>query len=231
MAQPTLVQKNYTATDCKAIDEEQRIVDHAISDDAEDRDGDDIALDAWDTTNYLRNPVVCESHSTQPAIGKCIAIYTQGNQLRAKTQFAPTDRGKMYYELYKGGYMNAFSVSFIPSEMKPKSNHGMHISKAELLEYSCVVIPANPRATKGLEDDPMEKSGAVLNKSNAEMIKQAMEQLKQASELLDKVLQSAEDEPPADNPPNPKDNPAPKDDQPEDVKSLLFEALKFDPQG
>ena len=227
---PQPLQKNYLATD-KAIDEEQRIIDHAISDDAEDRDGDDITLDAWQTDNYMRNPVVCEAHnSCEPAIGKCISLYKQGNQLRAKTQFAPTERGLMFFELYKGGYMNAFSVSFIPKAMEPKGSlgRGKHITECELLEYSCVVVPANPRATKGLEDEATDKTGAVLNKSNAEMIKQAVDQLKLATDLLAKVLQSAEpeDDPAAANdPPNP-DNPTPKDEQPEDLNSMLLTALK-----
>lgn len=190
---------------------ERMIIDHAISDDAEDRDGDDISMDAWQTDNYLRNPIVLEGHnSALPAIGKCIELYKAGNQLRAKTEFAPTERGKMFYELYKGGFMGAFSVGFIADEYTPKgSGRGAHISKCELLEYSCVTVPANPRALKGVEYD--EKSGAVISKGN-------LDKLKQAQALLAEVVKSAEPE---------DDDETDEDDETEkDLKALLFDALK-----
>lgn len=190
---------------------ERMIIDHAISDDAEDRDGDDIAMDAWQTDNYLRNPIVLEGHnSTLPAIGKCLELYKAGNQLRAKTEFAPTERGKMYYELYKGGFMGAFSVGFIADEYTPKGGgRGAHISKCELLEYSCVTVPANPRALKGLEYDA--KSGAVISKGN-------LDKLKQAQALINEVVKSAE----------PEEQDEPEGEEDDDLKALLYGALKGD---
>lgn len=227
MKQNVKAHKSYFSTDCKSEDDAQMVIDHAISDDVEDRDGDDIMLDAWDTENYLRNPVVCEAHNQgQPVIGKCIAIYKQGNQLRAKTQFAPTERGKMFYELYKGGFMSAFSVGFIPKSMEPKNNaRGMHITGCELLEYSCVAVPSNPRATKEMDEETLEKSGAVMSKANLAL-------LKQASELLSQVIQNAEgekldDEPGDDLEKGVKGDPQKADEpEPATLENMLLEALK-----
>lgn len=197
------------AASIKSIDEENMIIDHAISDDAEDRDGDDIALDAWQTDNYMRNPVVLDAHDyTNPAIGKCIALYKEGNQLRAKTQFAPTERGKTYFELYKGGFMSAFSVGFIPFDVAPKGQRGCHVTSCELLEYSCVPVPANPRALKRFDAD--EKRGAVLNKANLDL-------LRQAADLINQVIRSADAE---------EDGEAENEETTDDPKALLYFALK-----
>lgn len=222
MKENTKALKSYFSTDCKSENDEQMIIDHAISDNQEDRDGDDIMLEAWDTENYMRNPVVCEAHNqSQPVIGKCLTIYKQGDQLRAKTQFAPTERGKMFYQLYKDGFMSAFSVGFIPKSMEPKSNsRGMHITGCELLEYSCVTVPSNPRATKDLDEEEREKSGAVLNKSN-------MALLKQAGELISQVIKNAQGEQSDDEPEDDADaDPEKQHEEPKNLKNLLLEALK-----
>lgn len=176
----------------------------------EDRDGDDISLDGWDTENYMRNPVVLEAHDMCGLpIGKCIALYRQGNQLRAKTQFANTERGKLLYELYRDGFMSAFSVGFMPREYEPKGALGYHITACELLEYSCVAVPANPRALKAMEEAEA-KRGAVLSKSN-------LDKLEQAVSLLEDVIQSAEN---AES--DPEDDP----EEDGDLKSLLLRALQ-----
>lgn len=183
------------------------VIDHAISDDGEDRDGDDITLDAWQTDNFMRNPVVLEAHnSVGVPVGKCIALYREGNQLRAKTQFAPTERGRMLYELYKDGFMSAFSVGFMATEYEPKGQRGYHFTACELLEYSCVAVPANPRALKVL-DDAKQKQGMVLGKSS-------LDKLRQAADLIGEVIQSAEDAP--------EDDPAGDED---DLKAMLMGAL------
>lgn len=198
-------------------DPESMIIDHAISDEAEDRDGDVILLDAWETANFLQNPVVLDAHSQEaPPIGRCIELYKDGSQLRAKTQFAPTERGKMYYELYKNGFMRAFSVGFVPMQTEARGDKGYLIKSCELLEYSCVSVPANPRALKQalakLQEPEVEKRGAVINKSN-------MDKLRQMQQLLNEILESAERETEED--PEPEG----EEDVPETLENILLGGL------
>lgn len=140
--------KEFTSV-VKILDEENMILDHCVSDDQPDRVGDDIDQKGWDTKNYMMNPVVLDGHDySKPPVGKCLSLYTKDNQLRAKTQFAPTEEGKKYFQLYKSGFMSAFSVGFIPKEYDINKTGGYHMKKQELLEYSVVSVPCNPRAIK-----------------------------------------------------------------------------------
>jgi hypothetical protein len=95
----------------KVLDDDLMIIDHCISDNLPDRVGDDLPLEGWETDNFMMNPVVLDIHEySKPPVGKSLGIYYTGNQMRAKTQFAPTEEGKKYYSLYKGGFMAALSV-------------------------------------------------------------------------------------------------------------------------
>jgi hypothetical protein len=143
-------------------DEAKMIIDHCISDSLPDRVDDVMNTEGWETSNYLANPVVLENHDyALPAVGKCLKLYIKENQLRAVTQFADTEKGKMYYNLYKNDFQRAFSVGFNPIEYKPNKSGGYDYIKQELLEYSCVTVPCNPRATKNLK---MEASNMDLEK-------------------------------------------------------------------
>jgi HK97 family phage prohead protease len=139
-----------------------------------DRDHEIIAHNAWDLENYEKNSVLLWAHDyTKPPIGKVMWIKQQKNGLKFKPQFASTEMGREIYELYKDGFMNTFSVGFIPNEWEDdedKAKEGEFFNKplrtytdVELLEISCVPVPACPDAlvdrykkgmikTKGLRD-------------------------------------------------------------------------------
>lgn len=162
----------------KVVDDNEMTIDHCISDGTEDRVGDDINQKGWIIKDYMLNPVVLDGHNySKPPIGKCLKLYQQGNQTRAVTKFAPTDEGKKYFQLYKSGFMSAFSVGFIPKEFEPNKFGGYHMEKQELLEYSVVTVPCNPRAIKsylkeiGGEDMKKEEIDALISKSVDESIK------------------------------------------------------------
>lgn len=186
-----ITKEMYTKT--KVLDEENMTLDHCISDDVEDRVGDDIDQKGWITNSYLQNPVVLDCHNyDRPPIGKCLKLYLQGNQTRAITQFAPTDEGKKYFQLYKSGFMSAFSVGFIPKEFEPNKYGGYHMKKQELLEYSVVTVPCNPRAIKsylkemgGEVDMKKEDIEQLINKSVDETLKTVKEAHKKELEKKD----------------------------------------------
>ncbi len=158
------------------IEPEERAVISTISTAAVDRDKEVVLPQGADLKNYRKNPVVLWAHqSTTPPIGKMAWIKTDKNKgLIAKTIFAETDRANEVYELYKGGFLKAFSIGFMSRESRePKEqdlkNHPewaevrrIH-SKWELFEYSAVPVPSNPEAlaiavNKGMElSDELKK--------------------------------------------------------------------------
>jgi|GEM_PF-4288203 len=135
---------------CKAVgDDEIEIVG---STEHPDRDGEVLRLDGWDLKQFKKNPVVLPSHMYwEPAIGKA-KVRIEDNKLIFKILFPPSGVNPVadvYKGLYKGGFMNASSVGFLPLDYKwgegPKDPKRTFL-KQELLEISLVSIPANPNA-------------------------------------------------------------------------------------
>lgn len=158
----------------KAFNDAERTITFVASTEGIDRYGDTIKVDGWDTSAYEKNPVVLWAHDSQDLpVGKCVGIQKQLGQNAAliqKVQFATADENPFadsVYKLYKGGYLNAVSVGFIPKafeyrfendgEGKPQGwPVGCDFLEQELLELSCVPVPANAEALalmmKGVDD-------------------------------------------------------------------------------
>ena len=119
-----------------------------------DRDGELIKASGWQLDNYRKNPVVLWAHDyRQPPIGKTIGVEVRDGRLVFRVEFAPAETypfADVIYNLYKGGFLNAASVGFIPLETeggKGKSDSACRIYlKQELLELSAVPVPSNPDA-------------------------------------------------------------------------------------
>lgn len=187
------MQKEFNAQ-VKVLDETNMTIDHCISDSLPDRVGDDINQDGWDSKNFLANPVVLDCHDySKPPIGKCLKLYRQGNQTRAITQFAPTDEGKKYFGLYKDGFMSAFSVGFIPNEYSPNKTGGYHMDKQELLEYSCVSVPCNPRALKSFLNEKSIKESEDIEMKEEDVKKMVEDAIAKATETSQKTITELSD--------------------------------------
>lgn len=105
-----------------------------------DRYGEVINLGGWDLTNYMKNPVVLWGHDHyKMPVGICTSIERTEKGLLAKGKFAPSEDGQEIRSLYDMGIIRATSVGFIEIERM-----GNIITKAELLEFSFVSVPANP---------------------------------------------------------------------------------------
>jgi len=121
-----------------------------ISTAAVDREGDRIDPNGWDLSNFQRSPVVLWAHDhTQPPIGKASNLWTDAKGLHATVEFPP--RGlyafaDMIHDMVKSGFINATSVGFVPRESQRNHTGGQDITRAELLEFSLVSVPANPHA-------------------------------------------------------------------------------------
>lgn len=98
--------------------------------------------------NYLRNPTVlwAHSYSTLP-VGRTTYLRATDRDLRATIHFAPHDFAQTVYQSYRGGFLSGISIGFQPlSEPERNEFGGLDYSSVELLEISCVPIPANQEA-------------------------------------------------------------------------------------
>jgi phage head maturation protease len=153
---PTPV-KAMCETEVKSIEDETRSLSFTISTNKVDRSLDSINPDGWDLEAYKKNPVVLWAHdSTMVPPAKAVDIGVVDGRLRAKTVFVPKDNPAVgafaegIFQLYKGGFLNATSVGFLPIEMnysdEPSRKGGLNFTKQELMEFSLVPVPANSEA-------------------------------------------------------------------------------------
>jgi phage head maturation protease len=124
-----------------------------------------IEPSGWRLDSYRRNPVFQNAHNYGDilfTLGKALSTEVRavgsGQALCQRIQFA-TDVNpvaRIAYGLYRGGFLNAVSVGFIPLRWEDGGNGSTGSQAAaaprrryleqELLEVSAVAIPANPEA-------------------------------------------------------------------------------------
>src|SRR5689334_18331404 len=139
----------------------------------------------WRLESYRRNPVFQNAHNYGDilfTLGKALSTEVRGvgdgQALCQRIQFAVEVNpvARIAYGLYKGGFLNAVSVGFIPLRwedapsagaggVSPPDNCRRKYVEQELLEVSAVAIPANPDALAlGV------KSGAITKADLAETL-------------------------------------------------------------
>ena len=166
-------------------DMEGPIIEFRSSDETLDRYKERISVAGWRLENYRQNPVVQNAHnygSLSDTIGKSLITEVRGLQsagshdsttqplngstpyLFQRIQFAVEENpmAKVAYGLYKGGFLRAVSVGFIPLSWENGSKEAGYQRKyleQELLEVSAVSIPANPDALQlGLKGGAVTRS-------------------------------------------------------------------------
>ena len=178
-----LVNLNFSA---KAIDEANYIIAGVFSTGDTDRHGEVVDQTGWDLKEFWENPVVLFSHDHyQPAIGKVIkiGINAEGN-LEGEIQFAAKEYefANTIFQLYKGGYMRAFSAGFInDEEIYDKVRDVTILKKNRLLEMSAVNVPANALAlayAKGINIDSMREFAIKAKQFTNEDFEKEVEKIK-----------------------------------------------------
>ena len=130
----------------------------------------------WRLDAYRRNPVFQNAHNYGDilfTLGKALVTEVRavngGQALCQRIEFATEVNpvARIAYGLYRGGFLNAVSVGFIPVKWEePDGRSGTGEGPAprrryleqELLEVSAVAIPANPDALAlGLRSGAVEK--------------------------------------------------------------------------
>ena len=169
----------------RSIDEKARTIEFVASTEAVDRYGDVIRVAGWKLESYRANPVFLWAHkSGEPPIGKCVDVRTESSPpaLVQKIEFADAATYKFadtIFQLYKGKFLNAVSVGFMPLEqpntIRDEKNDyatGYEFTSQELLELSAVPIPANPEAvarmvTKGFAEADLARVFTPMTEADA----------------------------------------------------------------
>lgn len=122
-----------------------------ISDSTVDRHGDKIDAKGWDFKNFKKNPVFLWSHNSgmdenRPAIGKIKDVYEKDGKIFFVPKFDMNDEfAADIHRKYKEGFLNAFSIGFMPLEWS-ETDTGYNFKRIEALEFSGVNVPANAHA-------------------------------------------------------------------------------------
>lgn len=143
----------------KGVDVSQRQVTAFVSTPEVDRYEEIIEAGAFKKwlPHFSKNPVCLAGHdhsafgtSSPTVIGKWSDAKITRAGLEATVTFATTKLAEEYWELYRDGYMRAFSVGFIGRswEMREFDLGGVKkrirvFTEVELLEISAVAVPAN----------------------------------------------------------------------------------------
>jgi HK97 family phage prohead protease len=142
-------------SEIKDFSDSERTLTALVSTATIDRSGEVLLPEGADLTAFRKNPVVLFAHNYQePPIGKALWVKKTAQGIVSKVQFAKTQFAEEVYQLYKDGFMRAFSVGFLPKNWEDtpeeKSNDGKKprrkYTEWEMVEYSAVPVPANPDA-------------------------------------------------------------------------------------
>jgi uncharacterized protein len=164
-----LVRQTFNSVETKAADDGSRALVVKISTASPDRSNDIVKPEGVILDNFLKNPVVAAFHRyDRPPIGKALEVQKVDNGLIAKVEFTPegvNPEADMIYELNKGGFMNAWSIGFIPKKWSERGQNwsdGREFQEWELLEFSAVLVPDNTEAltllrSKGFNPDEILK--------------------------------------------------------------------------
>ena len=146
------------------------------SDETLDRYQEIIVASGWRLDNYRKNPVIQNAHQYGDiifTIGQALKTWVSGKDLLQTWKFAARENpfAKIARDLYRGGYLRAASVGFVPLKWEngnDKAGFQRRYTEQELLEVSAVGIPANPNALAlAVKEGAVEKSdlrelGAIL---------------------------------------------------------------------
>ncbi len=172
------------------VDENEFTVKGIFSTDAMDRHGEVIDQKGWILDEYLENPVILYQHeSWKHPIAKCIALSIIEGQLVGVIKFAVKEDksglSETIFNLYKGGYMRAFSVGFECMDHEYDVENEMVILKQnKLYEISCVSIPANAEALAS-------QKGINVDALHAKDFEHKKEEPNEAVEPIKPILKSA----------------------------------------
>ena len=117
----------------------------------------ELDLSGISTENYFKNPVVMWAHDLtgrSPSgglpIGRTLALdWVRGRGLVARFEFLDDDPfAKRVRNAWDKGFLRAASISWVPLESGRSDDGGRRDTRADLLEWSIVPVPADPEALR-----------------------------------------------------------------------------------
>ena len=143
-----------TENKIKEIDINAMTITHYISTSTPDRYREIMNPKGCNFEEYRKNPVVFFGHRSRDLpIARNEKIIIDDFGVLAVTKFDTSDFAKEVFRLNSEGFLNSWSIGFIPKTFKNKkvkNENGeqeyTYIDEWELMEYSSVPIPANPDA-------------------------------------------------------------------------------------
>lgn len=142
-----------------------RTLEIAGSTEEKDRMGDIVHAGGWKLGSFKKNPVFMWAHRyDDPPIGRAVKVWVdkETSRLMFNVEFAGPEIYEFadtIFKLYKGGFLHATSVGFIPLNWEGKGEEnpnpkweGNIFTSQELLELSAVPVPANANALVSARD-------------------------------------------------------------------------------
>jgi len=196
MDKKKIYKKNFSLR-IKSVDEEKYIIRGIFSTSDEDRHGEIIDQKGWNLEEFMKNPVILFGHDQfTPAVGKAIEItVNDAGELAGAIQFAVQEDksglSETLFNLYKNGFMRAFSVGFENHLTEfGQDSDVVTLKKNTLYEISCVNVPANGRAlaySKGINLEPLEKFEAEIK---AKLMDEIEKEINISGESVEKLSES-----------------------------------------
>ncbi len=154
--------KTFEILETKVADGQPRTLVVKISTVNADRSRDTVQPSGMQADNFLKNPVVLFAHKydTKP-IAKCTSLKVMDDCILATVEFLPEgvyQEADIIYTMYKEGFLNAWSIGFMPTDYDENMEGGYNFKQWELFEFSSVPVPDNPEAltvmrSKGIDVD------------------------------------------------------------------------------
>jgi HK97 family phage prohead protease len=176
--------KLYT-TKIKSVDEGNKSIRFRISDDSIDRYGEKVDQ-SWNLKNFLKNPIGLWNHKSydvepEDVLGQWSDIKSEDDGTYGTLTF-DTDinpKALTVFQQYVKGTLRCVSVGFIPHSLEFEDDTPV-LKDNELLEVSCVPIPANANAVAlALKDKSLNvKDAQWMLRSMQEASTNLEEQLK-----------------------------------------------------
>ena len=194
----------------KEINEDQKSLRAVFSTGDVDRHGEVVDQKSWLLDDFLKNPVVLFGHDhSQPPVGKIMGLgYNSDGNLEGEVKFAALEYpfANVIWNLYKGGFMKAFSVGFSAGKVDIVDNQVI-LRENTLYEISTVAVPANAMAlakAKGmdvsaLEAKMIEQTDKAKDETVAEVVAEVVaapaEEVKPAEEtVVEAAAEETEDD-------------------------------------
>lgn len=158
----------------KEINEENNTIRAVFSTDDVDRHGEVVDQKSWLLDDFMKNPVVLFGHDHySPPVGMVTGLgYNEDGNLEGEIKFAANEYpfAKVIWNLYKGGFMKAFSVGFSSGRVDVVDDQ-LVLRDNTLYEVSTVGVPANAMAlakSKGIDTNPLEEKYLEQEKTERE---------------------------------------------------------------